>query len=303
MPDTPLEQFHALRSLRRCVSELSQHHLEALSLFHPTDDLTKIGQQKVNVGPFSRQRPTAAEKAALIADPTLISITSTATCIKSLLWCPDFLPDDHADYSILLTALNKRWEQNKLTFKNLDLGSGDPYTVGLLLPVLAALNAPPASPLITGCLAAAKQSVKDGGARIQMSPASGYLTYWLLLGLESWKEDLPAIASKALEWSRMEFYRQLSLFAADVDERSDAFQLGYNLLIQHRFARGGVRATVIKLGLDTLFKIAQLKQGVWEKKEPVFIYGEKGNAYCFSFELLTALLGEFQGEAEPALPI
>jgi hypothetical protein len=96
-----------------------------------------------------------------------------------------------------------------------------------------------------------------------------------------------------LEWSRTEFYRQLSLFTSGADEESDAYQLGYNFLIQFKYRRSELRDSVVKLGLKTLFD-AQLSRGVWEKKDPLFVYGKSGDAYCFTFELLTAILTELR---------
>jgi hypothetical protein len=99
------------------------------------------------------------------------------------------------------------------------------------------------------------------------------------------------VAKKALDWSEHELYRHLALLQAE-DDSGDAFQLGYNLLIQRRFRGDALKSSIVRTALTALFA-AQLKSGLWEKKEPLFRYEEHGDAYPFTFELLTATLRAF----------
>lgn len=132
-------------------------------------------------------------------------------------------------------------------------------------------------------------------------PPNGYLTYWALGSLADWNALDGEAALPSLRWSEMELYRQIALFAAGNEERSDVYQLGYNLLVQHRFNRIGLGDSLVDLCLRTLFS-AQLERGVWEKRNPLFRFGDRGEAYCFSFELLSTLLRQFRDESELLVP-
>lgn len=285
-----LAKFEELSELKEKVSSVSQSQLEALNLFHPSAKLTAIKKNKVDVFSFLQlynPSPTI---------PTKVSIASTATCIKSLQFCPEFQPRDNADYTKIVDNLGERLKANNLNTSGLH--HGNPFTIGLLLPILRAININKSEPIVIACIDFAINSIKEaevepneGGISLKDYPPNAYLTYWILNGLSVWEEDISQF-KRTLEWSRTEFYRQISLFTSNADEYSDAFQLGYNLLIQYKFDRGNLKSPVIELGLKTLFD-AQLKRGIWEKKDPLFVYGESGDAYCFSFELLTALFIEF----------
>ena len=114
------------------------------------------------------------------------------------------------------------------------------------------------------------------------------------MAVAAW-DDVDESARSSLRWSETELYRQLALFQTGHDERSDAYQLGYNLLIQYRFNRFRLGESLVRLGLRSLFS-AQLDRGIWEKRDPIFRYGDHGEAYCFSFELLSSLLHELRDE-------
>lgn len=246
---------------------------------------------------FSADPPTRGFIQLLSSDrKARISIASTATCIRSLLSCPEFSNIKH-DFTTLWAELETRTKDVQLDSSG--LYPGNPFTVGLLLPVLKRINTPADSLVVKACLGFAQDAVKSGGARIGSFRENGYLTYWILRGLDEWGVDVGKTFAAALDWSTTEFYRQVCLFQSGTDEESDAYQLGYNLLIQYRYRRKQLKSTVLALGLKTLFD-AQLERGVWEKKDPLFVYGTGGDAYCFSFELLTALLSNLdQDKASP----
>ena len=293
--ESKLDKFEELRALRKRVSDLCKSHISALDLFHPVDHLTKIKRQKVKIFAFSHVMPSEEEEKPIIAGEK-ISIASTVTCIKSLSFCSEFGPENNLDYSDLISGLSRRLDESDLTTS--ELPHGNPFTVGLLLPVLKITRSiEKDSPLIRECIRYAEESISEGGVSIDHFPPNGYLTYWILRGLEEWGWNVQSKAEKALDWSQAEFYRQISLFASDTDEDSDAFQLGYNLLIQYRYRREELRDNVVKLGLKILFD-AQLNHGIWEKKDPLFVYGRSGDAYCFSFELLTTLFIELQDNVD-----
>jgi hypothetical protein len=231
--------------------------------------------------------------------------------VRSLLTCPD-IGQGNADYGPLLERVRARFDAADLTSHG--LAHLNPFTVGQLLPVLRQITGPDPGPLADlvaqGRDRLRRETGRDGvsmtltGSEKQDErrfPAHGYLTYWALLSLSTW-DGLDGDASgPSLRWSETELYRQMALFTAGNDERSDAYQLGYNLLVQHRFNRDGLGDSLADLGLSTLFS-SQLERGVWEKRNPLFRYGDRGEAYCFSFELLSTLLRQLHDEWELLVP-
>jgi len=175
------------------------------------------------------------------------------------------------------------------------LGNGNPFTIGFLLPLLRFIGATPTSEVVADCITFAKSAIASGGARIHGFREDGYLTFGVLRGLELWldRAEFREVVDKAIVWSLAELYKQISLFRSQSDDDSDAFQLGFNLLLQYQYNRTAVKDPIIRLGLQTLFE-AHLERGIWEKKDPLFVSGEAGNAYCFSFELLNAILECFE---------
>ncbi len=229
-----------------------------------------------------------------------MSISSTTTCVRSLLASPAV--GDRARFAPIIEALGQRWTERSL--KTGELDHNNPYTLGQLLPVLRRMSAG-APALLPDAIAALREAAGNPGVSLGGFPPNGFLTWWALVALESWGERDSQQCAPSLDWSAGELYRQLSLFTAQDDE-ADAYQLGYNLLIQRRFRRETTRDSVVAAALRALFA-AQLETGIWEKKEPLLNYGASGDAYPFAFELLNALLREFQdaqtllAEHEPAL--
>jgi len=283
--------FAALRSLKKEIEAWSQPHLDALDPFRidTSVPLRKVAAQGGTVFGFNSYYGD---------DKKLSSLSSTATCIRSLFRWPR-LKIDGLNWDALKTELVERHAGENLKTQGLE--NLNAYTVGQLLPMLKSVGFEAKDQIVIDSIAAATEAISDGGASLQEYPANGYLTYWILGGLDEWKLDVPKVAAKALEWSAAELYRQISFFSGHDDENSDAFQLGYNLLIQYRFARPGLREPVIEAALRTMFD-AQLSRGAWEKKDPLFRYGEFGDAYPFSFELLNSVLTEFRLEYERLRP-
>jgi ATPase family associated with various cellular activities (AAA) len=286
--------FHELKALRQQVSQFTANHLAALSYFHLGGPLKPKSDEDLLIRGFANMDQGTATKK--------VSIGSTATCLRSLQTCHELVhkASVRIRYDPLRDNLVERFRRKKLNTTDLD--HLNLFTVGLLLPVLKDLNLKPTDEIVVKCKEEALKHIKKpGGVRMGNFPANGYLAYWILVGLELWGENVQAKAEQCLNWSRNELYHQISLFVAQDDDKSDSFQLGYNLLIQHRYRKSQMRNAVIEQGLKTLFA-AQLPRGVWEKKDPLFVYGNSGNAYCFSFELLSSLLHNFEGEEKSLLP-
>ncbi|MFA6554344.1 MAG: CHAT domain-containing protein [Candidatus Paceibacterota bacterium] len=172
MQDQIFQRFQALRLLRKGVSELCQHHLNALNLFHAGDDLTKPFKANTKLSVFAHLMPDSTEKSEL-QNNGKISIACTVTCIKSILRCIGFPLEMNLDYTQILTRLDQCLKNKDLNTG--ELLSGNPFTVGLLLPILKSFPSLTTSNLIvSSCIEYARKSIKKGGARIATFPESGY---------------------------------------------------------------------------------------------------------------------------------
>ncbi len=306
------ENLEALRALKRRAVDLASTHLEALDLFYLSRDLDTLGrlaEGPVSVGGFAAVMPPADVPRD---GSTRASLASTAACVRSLLVCPTVKPG-HADFTGLLKNVLERYESGQLTTYGLE--HLNPFTIGQLLPVLRDVVGPYPEPAVDALVNEAvgrlhRELANDGVAMpAKTTPHAdqerflphGYLTYGALVALAAWNQhENPSVAS-SLRWSETELYRQIALFHSGHDERSDAYQLGYNLLIQYRFNRFRLGDSLIESGLRTLFS-AQLERGVWEKRDPLFRYGDHGEAYCFSFELLSSVLRELRDDWSLLVP-
>lgn len=286
-----LENFQQVKNLRQEVSELCNSHISALSLFHLNHDLAKVKEKSQSFQGFSN----SPDKTGKIN----ISIASSATCIRSLLVNSDFEPEIPKKSDDFLAHLDQRLKDGSLGTKGLP--PLNPFTVSQLLPVLKELEVPPSSSIVQAGLDSLKKAItsSEDGISIKPYPPNGYLTYWALVSLEKWQgfDKARELMSSCLKWSEFTLYRQISLFSAGDAEESDAYQLGYNLLIQCRYAKERIKESIISLALKTLFE-AQLSRGLWEKKYPIFVYDGSGDAYCFTFEFLSSLLKEFKGNEQ-----
>jgi hypothetical protein len=284
--------FIELRDRRRRVAQLCESQLAALQRFHNGEDIAKLERQGVALAGFSLNPRTEDEQSHL-------SISSTATCVRSLLASPSIGPN--ADYSLVLSGLEERAAAKKLNTRGLK--HGNVYTLGQLLPTLRRMVTDGARP---SYLAWATKRLQDAlrreGVRVagQDFPANGFLTYWALAALDSWDSLDTTKATASLEWSQTELYRQLALFGAGDDE-ADPYQLGYNLLVQRRFRASALKDSVLASALSCLFD-AMLPGGLWETKDPIFRYGKSGDAHPFSFELLNAILVELRDAVELLVP-
>ena len=298
----PRSELERLRALKRQALELASTHLDALDVFNLSRDLHPLGRLAdgpLAVGGFASVVPDRQDGSARA------SLASTAACVRSLLVCRDVKPG-HADYRELLATLVQRHQDGELSTYGLEhLNS---FTIGQLLPVLREMvgSSPEAEveKLVADGVGRLRGELDGDGVAIPMKGEPelenaralphGYLTYWALVAVAAW-DDVDESARSSLRWSETELYRQLALFQTGHDERSDAYQLGYNLLIQYRFNRFQLGESLVRLGLRSLFS-AQLDRGIWEKRDPIFRYGDHGEAYCFSFELLSSLLHELRDE-------
>jgi ATPase family associated with various cellular activities (AAA) len=292
--------FVELRDRRRRVAELCESQLAALQRFHHGNDLRQLERQRVTLSGFALN-PADGTPSDNDGTPTdHLSISSTATCVRSLLASPSIGPN--ADYTAVLNGLQARADAKQLDTRGLE--HGNVYTLGQLLPVLRRMvpEDSQAPTFVAWALGRLQQEIRHRGVRVegQDFPANGFLTYWALAALDSWEKFDAGTAKPSLDWSQTELYRQLALFGAGDDE-ADPYQLGYNLFVQRRFQATLLKDSVLASALNCLFE-ALLPGGLWEKKEPLFRYGDQGDAHPFTFELLNAILTELRDAGEFLVP-
>lgn len=277
--------FDELCRLRDRVTRLLSWHLHALLQFAIYAD----GGQ--GVGARDRHslrgfvhltdgRPSASAR---------VSLASTATCVRSLHTCTD-REWRQLDLAPLAAEIRHRYGEEQISTTG--LGNLNPFTVGQLVPILPLVGVLDDDD-VSRTLRDQLQGWSDQyGVAIGEFPPNGYLSYWVLAALRA-AGGQGLTTSRLVAWSHQELHRHIALLSAGDDEEGDAFQLAYNLVIQVGFNGRSLRPTIVRQAL-VLLKDSQLQRGMWEKKEPLFVWERGGDAYCFSFELLGTLLYEFR---------
>lgn len=215
------------------------------------------------------------------------NLTSTITCTNSLIDADldDFLEKEKI-YNDLITR--KEWTSAKLPLDN-------HYTIPILLYGLKKLmkndfKEGKIPEKIVNCLESIKSEIQNkGGLNVLKYPKNTYLTFWGIMSYEAYygRDSTIKDLKKGFEWLEKELYHQIALFHSEDEIEKDIFQLGYSLIILLRFKRN-ITNPVIKKAIDIIFK-DQKDDGSWEKYHPLFHYPEVGNAYCYTFELLSNL--------------
>jgi ATPase family associated with various cellular activities (AAA) len=226
-----------------------------------------------------------------------VSLASTATCVRSLRMCTD-RNWAQLDFTALAEEVRDRYSTERLATTGLE--HLNPFTVGQLGPVLSYVGITPDEELVQACKEKLSAYLADRGVSLRGFPPNSYLSYWVLAAART-VGLAPTPNSALVEWSRQELYRHLALLSAGDEEEGDAFQLAYSLVIQAAFDPRGLRPSIIFHALTEVAR-AQLPRGVWEKKEPLFVWEKQGDAYCFSFELLSTLLLEFRERYAQLVP-
>ncbi|HEX2063907.1 MAG TPA: hypothetical protein VHE80_05755, partial [Acidimicrobiales bacterium] len=253
------DDLDRLRLVKRRTEELAATHLDALDVFHlhaEGGELPDLRRERVGVGCFSALAPTTDGGRH---EKRREGLASSARCVRSLLVCRD-IKRGNADYEPFVGRIVDRYERGQLATYGLDHLNA--FTVSQLLPVLREVTEgdPPealqalideALKRLNGELAADGVSiaVPDGDpGSDRRFPPHGYLTHLALVAVAAWGQVDAESARPSLRWSETELYRQIALFTAGNDERCDAYQLGYNLLAQHRCNRYGLGSSLVDLG-------------------------------------------------------
>jgi hypothetical protein len=164
----------------------------------------------------------------------------------------------------------------------------------------------------------AKDIVEESGApesiRVGRYPPTSTLIYWFvdafgLLGGTFTKQQWISFA----EWTSREFSRHVSLVSAGHDAMMDPVAMAMASCLAARLRRmvpAGIDpkefpslSEVLPARIELINAILLLfrKQepsGIWPKYFPLFHYPDAGANYCFSFEMLEAVLAEFEKPKE-----
>ncbi len=215
------------------------------------------------------------------------NLTSTITCTNSLI---DANLDDFLEKEKIINDIisRKEWTSSQLPLDN-------HYTVPILLYGLQKLskNAYKKEKIperIVEHLEKIKSEIQTkGGLNVKEYPKNTYLTFWGIMSYEAYygRDSTVEDLKKGFEWLEEELYHQIALFHSEDDIERDIFQLGYSLIILLRVERN-ISKPVFMKSIDIIFK-NQKNNGTWERYHPLFHYPSTGNAYCYTFELLSNL--------------
>lgn len=145
---------------------------------------------------------------------------------------------------------------------------------------------------------------------INAYPTSAAVVYWFIDGIERAGIQLsPERWSTLCNWATDAFSRERSLVLAEHDAMMDPVAMGMAACLCARLRKISEEAdlgttkdhrtilpSVVELehSIRHLFK-KQATSGIWPKYFPLFHYQEAGSNFCFTFELLEAVLCEFGG--------
>jgi len=139
---------------------------------------------------------------------------------------------------------------------------------------------------------------------------SAAVVYWFVDGIERAKIDLQSNRwEKICEWAVETFNRERSLVLAEHDAMMDPIAMGMAACLCARLRKISAEAKLgtteqhharlpsaveLEHSIHKLFA-KQAHSGIWPKYFPIFHYQEAGSNFCFTFELLEAVLCEFGG--------
>jgi hypothetical protein len=322
MNDLLLDQ---LRQLKRDARELSQFVLDDLGPFlHKTDKSTFVRlpsseHKKGDVGvtvtcsclmalalterlnefceKHSKQKWSPDKAFTLVVeDPIWVSsgLASTNAFTTTLvLRAFGFLVEkgvlSSADARSLIhkIKLNPRKNQKRATFLT---GRKNSWTLRELFAVLAAN--PPET------------------LRVETYPASSTIAYWFVDAIDrskSWRSFGHKFWEEIANWAALTFAQQVSLVTSRNDALMDPIALAMAACLckklktipEHvRTLAGGKYLSLLpsepelEFGIELLFS-CQAPSGIWPKYFPLFHYPDAGGNFCFTFEMLEAVLNEF----------
>jgi hypothetical protein len=289
-----LTDFEALRAGRRRLYDFCSVHLASVDFFRSGGGSYRLHEREPELGPELRH------------------MTSTATCLESLLDCPGVELAERINWFVrqALARPDGGWTSE---------GSAGIYCRCRALPLIILYAPRNAFPRIRPHLERVFLQL-NGGDRFGIGeadakedppdrwyPPNAFHTFWALEAVERSKRF--GMASRGLErrlrfperrnamlvWAWEVLGCQIALHEAKSAGR-DTDQLLYALVIATRFSAASVYSQttiryrdLVKKSLEVFFS-EQDPTGTWVHHEPLFHYREAGNAYCYIFESLTPLL-------------
>ena len=315
MSDVPLEK---LRDLRDRAEQLLENVDADLRVFkHNKDHLS-----------FRRKPDSESEEGD-------VNVTTTCSCVMDLALTKTFHDfyfvenEDGSDQTkaqdILKRLVDAPWRSSGLESNNAFTTAMVLRTYGFLVDYgLLTDTAPPkkqwglphASPSLVECSFTdiAQAMAKDEeNFKINKYPPAVPVMYWFIDGVSRGKIDLgDDLWKKLCKFANEEFNHQRSLVLADHDAMMDPVAMGMaaclcarlNAIVRQKNKGKDVEAlprmpSTVELlhSVREVFK-QQTKSGIWPKYFPMFHYQEAGSNFCFTFELLEAILHEFSDAAD-----
>jgi hypothetical protein len=297
--------FDVLRKERREIAELTRLHVQSVNAF------------RARGRSWFKREADEPDTDALVRHKT-----TTATCIESLADTPittGGVPEERArlasDFGVLALS-DDRWESD---------GAAWIYCRVRALPVILAFASEEAlrphrdrlrehvryvwrevraEPRRQGIYELPKEE-PDPDAPQTNYPPNAFHTAWALMlleycsrriGLRGVGKEMAARRETAVLWTQSVLGSQIALH--DVrSERADPNQLIWALIAQFANPARPEEPVVGEFSRRDLYRAAlaaffaqQLPNGTWPLGQPLFHYPAAGNAYCYTFETLTALL-------------
>lgn len=221
-----------------------------------------------------------------------ISISSTATCVLSLVATGSWKTDKARTKALLNALISKKTSAG--------LPDDNPFTVAWILEAVTALAPysdalePPDSARVAEMEQILQKALSTGGVKIDDYPPSAYLTQLVVRALRHRGKLTGELERGVRKWAWEQLTYQLALIQAK-SKTADAFAVAYLLmLVTAVTARSEITPEqnhIQRSGLKTFFD-CQLRDGTWPLSRPLFHYKKFGNAYCYEYEMLTQLLQE-----------
>ena len=292
-----MDRLEDLVSLRRRLRVFCQSHGPSVELFRKGSSFDLTPNEPIGT-----------------KTTILRHLTTTATCVESLLVCPD--PPTDNDYNVKAHAR----DFSKLALARNDWTSEDSAKIycrcrGLPLVVERVEDAslPVALSEIRYILAQLDRkktnTVRQGIGEIDLEDKTtppedwyapnAYHTYWTLEILKRLKERSETAFAEFIEahdllrlWARAQLGVQISLHGVQ-SPLLDTDQLGWALashMSEPKAIESGIQEQdLLKSALTCLFA-HQEPNGNWRRQRPLFHYRNAGNAYSYIFELFAILL-------------
>jgi hypothetical protein len=249
---------------------------------HPAGGFTHIRNQQKEKGDFSK--------------------TSTATCVAFLVrterWSIPNVSWEKAAPVLLKAIVKSDWD-------SADLKPGNPFTTAFLLEAIADLQLVTTDRLsedvergVTKRREGLEAELKRGtGIKVGTFPATSFMTQKVLRTVARYHKKLPpeiAGETARFAWGRL---REESISLSMEEPDADVYELGYAALIASQTTElhdmSPRERDSLMFAIDQFFR-AQRPDGTWPRSQPLFLYPEYGNAYCYDYEFLVQLLSDPQ---------